>query len=42
VKGFRGFAPDFVVLLPGEAGRVKRLAAGRIDRRRFVALDAAG
>ena len=33
VKGFRGFGPDFAALLPGEAGRVKRLVAGRVERR---------
>jgi hypothetical protein len=29
VKGFRGFAPDFGVVLPGEACRVKRLVGAR-------------
>jgi hypothetical protein len=29
VKAFRGFAPEFVVVLPGEAGRVKRLGGGQ-------------
>ena len=29
VKGFRGFAPEFVVVLPGEAGRVKRPGGGQ-------------
>jgi hypothetical protein len=29
VEGFRGFAPGFVVVLPGEAGWVKRLFGGR-------------
>jgi hypothetical protein len=28
VKGFRGSAPDFVSVLPGEAWRVKRLVGG--------------
>jgi hypothetical protein len=28
-KGFRGFAPEFVVLLPGEACRVKRPGGGQ-------------
>jgi hypothetical protein len=29
VKGFRGFAPDFVVVVPGEVCRVKRLVGGQ-------------
>ena len=29
LKGFRGFCPDFVEVLPGEASRVKRCAGGQ-------------
>jgi hypothetical protein len=42
VKGFRGFAPDFVAVSPGEAWRVKRSAGGQRCSAPVVALDAAG
>jgi hypothetical protein len=42
IGGFGALPREIVVVWPGEAGRVKRLVDGGVDRRRVGALDAAG